>query len=168
MSAYADLLPNAKFIHIIRDGRDVLVSAWFNNLRKDEKATRHRWPQFKDFIEYGAQEWVSEVSKTRTVAKQHVERYFELRYEALHKDPKPILKALLEFLEVSPSSHVLDLCLQAGEFSRLAKGRQRGQEDRDAFFRKGIVGDWRNHFDANTLDTFMHYAGNLMQELSYT
>jgi hypothetical protein len=167
MSVYADLLPNAKFIHIIRDGRDVLVSAWFNNLRKDEAATRHRWPQFQDFVEYGVQEWVSEISKTRTFAKQHVGRCFELRYEGLHKDPRPVLKALLEFLEVAPSSHMLDLCLQAGEFRRLAQGRQRGQEDRGAFFRKGIIGDWRNHFNRESSDLFLSHAQELLLDLGY-
>jgi hypothetical protein len=31
------LLPKARFIHVIRDGRDSAVSGWFRNVRVSEK-----------------------------------------------------------------------------------------------------------------------------------
>jgi len=40
-------------------------------------------------------------------------------------------------------------------------------ENKTAFLRKGIVGDWENYFDSNALDTLMSRAGDRMKKLGY-
>ena len=87
LEVHADLLPSSKFIHIIREGRDVIVSAWFNNLRGNEEDTRRRWPDFKTFVDFGARQWVSDITKARLFGKAYPGRYLELRYEDLHENP---------------------------------------------------------------------------------
>ena len=74
---------------------------------------------------------------------------------------------MLEFLGVESSSAMVEQCCHAGSFEKLSCGRIRGHEDRNAFFRKGIIGDWKNHFDQACLDSFMQYGGDLMRELGY-
>lgn len=165
--AYAYLFPKAKFIHIIRDGRDVSVSGWFNNLRANERETKQRWPDFRSYVEYCAHAWAFDVRKMRLFGQTYPDRYFEVRYEDLHKIPKVVIERILTFLGVDSSLAMVNLCREAGAFEKHSGGRQRGQEDQKAFFRKGIVGDWRNHFGQDLLDIFMQSAGDLLQDLGY-
>jgi len=167
LEIHASLLPSSKFIHIIREGRDVIVSAWFNNLRGNQKDTRRRWPDFKSFVEFGVQQWVSDIQKAQCFGQLYPERYIELRYEDLHRDPNPLLQKLLKFLGVDSSTSTVDQCRHAASFEKLSKGRKRGQEDRNTFFRKGIVGDWKNHFDQDALDIFMKHGSELSDKLGY-
>jgi hypothetical protein len=44
-------------------------------------------------------------------------------------------------------------------FERQA-GRRPGEEDKRSFLRKGVVGDWRNHFSQEARETFDRYAGS--------
>ncbi len=51
-------------------------------------------------------------------------------------------------------------------FARQA-GRERGEENRQSFMRKGIKGDWKNYFSTEARQVFDHYAGDLLVELGY-
>jgi tetratricopeptide (TPR) repeat protein len=167
LDRYPSLFPTSKFIHIIRDGRDVIVSAWFNNLKGNKEDTLRRWPDFKSFITFGVQEWISDITKAQAFGNVYQDRYIEVRYEDLHQDPSPVLRRILDFLGVHSSPERIEQCIQAGSFEVLSQGRQRGQEDRNAFFRKGIIGDWKNHFDHEAIDLFMQHGGKLLEELGY-
>ena len=167
MDIHATLLPSSKYIHMIRDGRDVMVSAWFNNLRGNEEDTRRKWPDFTSFVQFGIQQWVSDILKARRFGQAYPERYFELRYEDLHRDPDPNIGEILRFIGVDSSISMIDRCREAGSFEKLARGRMRGQEDRREFFRKGVIGDWKNHFDKDSLKIFMDQGGDLLRQLGY-
>ncbi len=78
------------------------------------------------------------------------------------------MKRILEFLDVDPSMPMIARCLQGGQFKKLSEGRDRGQEDQADFFRKGVTGDWKSHFDKESLDLFMSRAGRLLQKHGYT
>ena len=49
----------------------------------------------------------------------------------------------------------------------MTKGRERGQEDTRSHFRKGIVGDWVNHFDIAAWRACDEIAGTLLEQLGY-
>jgi hypothetical protein len=49
----------------------------------------------------------------------------------------------------------------------LQAGRPEGAEDATSFFRKGVVGDWKNHFSPDDEDFFRETAGEAMQMLDY-
>ena len=51
-------------------------------------------------------------------------------------------------------------------FERMT-GRKRGTEDRSNFIRKGVIGDWANHFTRETAEIFDHYAGDMLVEMGY-
>jgi len=167
LETHASLLPGSKFIHIIRDGRDVIVSAWFNNRRRNMKDSTKRWPDFKSFIQFGVEQWGSDVLMARSFGRAFPERYFELRYEDLHQDPDPTIERMLNFLKVNSTPELVERCRWAGSFEKLSKGRKRGEEDENTFFRKGIIGDWKQHFDRESLDIFMRNENNLLKELGY-
>ena len=57
--------------------------------------------------------------------------------------------------------------VQAHAFHRYSAGRQQGIQDRQSHFRKGVVGDYANYFDAETHAYFDHATGDLVERLGY-
>lgn len=53
-------------------------------------------------------------------------------------------------------------------FSRLAGGRNRGQEHQNSHYRKGVAGDWRSYFGPEHLQAFEDRFGNLPEQLGYS
>lgn len=98
------LFPGTRFIHIIRDGRDVVTSL----LRKKwvDFNTAHRmWPRFVDRgCDFGRQ-----LPQTQ---------YFELRYEDLTMDDLTVTQSIFDFLRIPIHQSVLDYC-QSQRTSRL-------------------------------------------------
>ncbi|MDI1462035.1 hypothetical protein QEZ54_13755 [Catellatospora sp. KI3] len=65
-----------------------------------------------------------------------------------------------------PGAYVADTNARFS-FARLAKGRERGQEDVHSHYRRGVAGDWRNHFDDTHLAAFRARYGDLVERLGY-
>ncbi len=77
-----DLLPDAKFIHVIRDGRDVVLS--LTEKRKfDLRMAVYRWL----------------ISVEAGLRNRGHERYYEVKYEDLILDTENTLRKLMDFLE---------------------------------------------------------------------
>jgi hypothetical protein len=87
-------VPNAKVIHIIRDGRDVCLS-W-----------QRIWSGPKTTIE-AAKLWVEHVVKKQQWGRKNPECYCEIRYEDLIDDPKLILNSIANFLGISQNPNNL-------------------------------------------------------------
>lgn len=86
MDELGPLFPHARFIHIVRDGRDVALSmtglSW---------GTRH--------IPTLAEDWRWMTVLGRKMGNLLGDRYHELRYEDLVRDPESHLRAICEFLD---------------------------------------------------------------------
>lgn len=168
MPALGAAFPEAKFIHVVRDGRDVCVSGWFHNLRAGGEQFRQKFPEINTYIRYTVNHhWLPYIQQARAFGQQHPQRYLEVRYEDLHTDPEDRIAQMLRFLEVEGDPAALAACAEAGAFTSLAGGREPGQEDRGSFYRKGVVGDWREHFDASSIATFEQHGGAMLRELGY-
>lgn len=46
-------------------------------------------------------------------------------------------------------------------------GRNPGEESKSSFLRKGIAGDWRNHFTPEAAEIFDHYCGDALIATGY-
>ncbi len=46
-------------------------------------------------------------------------------------------------------------------------GRSAGEENTRSFLRKGIIGDWKNHFNLEAREKFNMYAGDQLIRLGY-
>jgi hypothetical protein len=185
----ARIYPEAKIIHIVRDGRDAAVSAvhhsWnFGKIRKGAEApakrTTHRKRDPHEMRSMGesifaegqlrkfAAEWSDRVSRTvEDGPALPGNGYVEVRYEDLLERPEEEVRRLLEFLRAEASEKSVKRCVNAASFEKLSKGRTRGQEDPTSFFRKGIAGDWSNVFTEQDKVLFKKEAGDLLIRLGY-
>ncbi|OGV51437.1 MAG: hypothetical protein A2X49_16935 [Lentisphaerae bacterium GWF2_52_8] len=164
------LFPNSKFIHVIRDGRDVVLSGWFHNLREPSTLFKQEFENdFHAYIEHAClYHWRHYIIKARIFGKRNPEQYLEVRYEKLHSAPEETIEEMLSFLGVDASTSLVERCRDSASFENLSGGRKPGEEDRNSPYRKGIVGDWQNHFDKDAAELFLREAGTLMKELKYT
>jgi hypothetical protein len=159
--------PGAKFVQIVRDGRDCAVSGWFHNLRATPEWTRNTFASIDAYVDNFAQEWAENVSAGSHFGAARPHSYLAIRYEDLVADPAPVLERLLAFLGATAEPDTIATCLAAGSFERLSGGRSPGNENRDSFFRKGLPGDWRNHLTARTKHAFEAKAGEWLTQYGY-
>jgi hypothetical protein len=160
------VLREAKFIHVIRDGRDVAVSGWHHLHRTSPDEQLAQKLVFRDYAVLVAQLWRETIERARTVAADMPDRYLEVRYEELQTDPDRELERMLGFLGVAQDAAVRQDCIAASRFETLT-GRAPGREDARAFLRKGVSGDWRNWFDPELAAAFAAAAGPLLIALGY-
>jgi hypothetical protein len=90
------LFPGARFINIIRDGRDVVCSAMRTTWKDLDKANRM---------------WTSHLNRGCTFRKRlPVDRYMELRYESLVRDDVGMASQIFAFLQLDLHQNVVDYC----------------------------------------------------------
>jgi hypothetical protein len=159
------MFPEAKVIHIIRDGRGVVVSAWHHNLRITAQGVQTAG--FDKFMDEAAGQWGAMHRRARETAHLLGGRYLEVRYEDLLADPLPQLKKVLDHLGADSGEEVMRRCLEAASFEKLSKGRAAGQEDSKSFFRKGIADDWKTHMTPTQIQRFDARSGGMLGELGY-
>lgn len=161
------IFPQAKYIYVVRDVRDVIVSGWFFNLAIDAASAIERYKNIQQYAVIVAKLWTEDISKAKAYGRILNERYIEVQYEKLWRTPEPEVDRLFEFIEVAHTRSIIEGCLRLADFSVLSKGRKRGTENRSSFYRKGVIGDWRNHLDAETLDKINSLCGPVLNDLGY-
>lgn len=139
--------PRARFVHMIRDGRDVACS-----LR------RQSWMKLadrgsSDVTARCATYWVERVSIRSTFANDP--RYTELRYEDLVRNPEGTLRSLLDTLGLDWSERML-----------LPDEDERGIAAAGPAFTSS-VGRWRKELSNSEIATVKSIAGPLLVELGY-
>jgi len=163
----ASLFPAARFIHVVRDGRDCSTSAWFHNKRIDPEEQARDFASLDEFIEPAARYWSTVVAECLAWGETQPTRCMLVRYEYLVTQPDEALRKLFHFLGVAASDDMVAQCGEAGAFDRLSGGRTAGHEDRTSLFRRGLPGDWRNHFSAEDNARYLAIAGVLSARLGY-
>lgn len=164
---FLQLFPRAKFIYIVRDVRDVIVSGWFFNLALDSEGTLS---SFSSIHHYGisiAQKWVQELANAHRFVEMHKTQAMLIKYEDLWHEPELNTKKLLQFLGVQDTEELIKSCIRKTNFANLSGGRNRGAENRGSFYRKGIIGDWKNHLKHETLLEIETYCGAMLDHLGY-
>jgi sulfotransferase family protein len=139
----AAIYPDARFVHIIRDGRDAARSI-----------AAQDWGPAK--LEEAAAEWRDAVVAGRRAALAP-EIYHEVRYEDLLRDPAPVVAGLFTWLGLEAGEDVIDEAL--GEASI---GANQGQAPSGIDTEK-----WRASYSDEELAEFDRIAGSLLRELGY-
>jgi hypothetical protein len=167
MPKIARSLPEARFIHLIRDGRDVALS---------QMEVHHGAAEAREV----AESWVNGITKARRQA-QRVPRYLELRYEDLVTDPEPILREVCEFVEL-PFDPVM-LSYHEGASKRMAETirdfdrgdgpaipaavRAKQHERVAAPPQRDRAGRWRSDMSPADRASFEAVAADLLADLGY-
>lgn len=167
--------PGARFVHVIRDGRDVVTSML---------AARTGWGRqwAPRYAADAAAEWNRAVTECRRLATLSP-NYAEVRYEDLLSHGVPELQRVLEFIDKPLSKVAAQDIYDRFSFEKL-KGDEyprdvfkntgiataSGTVDRpepEGFFRKGVAGDWRNQLTRTQLAETCWVAGETLAELGY-
>ncbi len=164
---FQERVPRGKFIHVIRDGRDVAVSGWHHVRRTSTNPALDRRVAFREYALVAAQVWRDTIAQARAAGAGMPGRYLEVRYEDLQARPETALASMLDFLEVSSDQALRADCVAAARFETMSGGRPAGQEETRAFLRKGVSGDWRNWFDPELNAAFISIAGTVLTALGY-
>jgi len=168
MATIARLLPEAHFIHLIRDGRDVALS-W-----------RKTWFSPGDDMRTLARSWRRWIEQARAQSQQ-VARYMEIRFERLVSDPQAVLREVAQFVGLSYESEMLDYHLRSQarlaehgpRFSRagqlLVSRDQRLQQQQSTMRPLDVTraGAWRLVMTVEQRAEFAHEAEPLLSALGY-
>lgn len=179
-----DVFPNAKFVHLVRDGRDVATSGVFHWLNKtlegsvEEIEIENRNSFFRsekglppkrfftdsELTEW-AQTWAEPTNVMLDLGKQS--SVLTLRYEQMLNDMQGELRRFFQFAGVRGSAKTMEKCVADSSFEKMSGGRKRGDERPTAHIRKGISGDWKNYFTRQDANLFTELTGSLLCELGY-
>jgi hypothetical protein len=150
---FADLFGEARFVHLVRDGRDVALA-------------------FAD-VDFGppsvaaaAVHWRAQVLAGRT-AGEHLgtDRYREVRYEDLIDDPPTVLRPLCDFLDLAYEPAMLRYFERAGDV--VATTSHQGYHDN--LYRPPTKGlrDWRVQMPPRDVALFEALAGDALRAFGY-
>lgn len=156
------LIPEAKFIHMVRDGRDVAAS-----LVAASRGWGRLWASKE--IESAAAEWKSFVLAAQE-ARQYRGRYLEVRYEELLTNGVKVLQEVFEFIGVPIGRGSVTAIYEKHRFEKMKEAGTGARQFAlpEGFFRKGQTGDWRNLL-LNPIQRYLfdEIAGDLLRDLGY-
>ena len=149
----AEVFPEVRFVHLVRDGRDVVLAY----LERDKGPSS---------IAEGAFHWRLRTSRGHEAGlRLGPERYRHYKYEDLVDDPEGTVRQICEFLDLDYDPVMLDYHETAANFLAGAKNPKDHQHLTLAPT-KGLI-DWRNTMSAEDLALFETIGGDLLAELGY-
>jgi hypothetical protein len=154
------LWPRAKFVHLIRDGRDVCLSVLNWNHAYRAAGRYLTWPE--DPVVTTALWWKRKVRLGRQGGQPlGPDLYYEIHYENLVAHPADECGKLCRFLGLAHDPAMLQFYV----------GRVRDDPGLDAkqAWRPVTPGlrDWRSQLPAEDVERFEVVAGDLLEELGY-
>jgi hypothetical protein len=160
----------ARFVHVIRDGRDVAVSL------------RPLWFAPGQDMTSLANEWSRHVLAARAAGAELGARYLEVRYEDLVRDPRGELSRVTDLLDLPFAPEMLRYFEGATERLREGQAREdaagrvlvsqeqrlRNQEMAQRPLDPARVGRWRDELSAAEEAELAAAAGELLASLGYS
>ncbi|XP_012891608.1 PREDICTED: bile salt sulfotransferase-like [Dipodomys ordii] len=145
----------AKVIYVIRNPKDVLISGYyfwrFTNLAKKPESLQQYFEWFlQGHVPYGS--WFEHVRGWMSMREK--ENVLILSYEQMKKDPRNMIEKICWFLGKVLEPGELDLVLENSSFQAMKENKMSNIIDVPEelvpasvkITRKGITGDWKNHF----------------------
>lgn len=218
---FTEDLPPFRGFHVVRDPRDVIVSAYFSHLFSHSSKG---WPELEahrtELQKLSKEEGLfCEMEFSRPELEQMYDwdyergHILEMKMEELTGDPINGFIRIVRFLDLLdeeehnsvqralltvnlkmnrlnqkgrrfmpgnmpmfpvpqrkvPQIPLPDLVsiLHKNSFTRLAGGRKRGQENVKSHYRKGVPGDWKNHFSDAHIRQFKDRYNQVLVKLGY-
>ncbi len=161
-------LPEARFVHVIRDGRDVALSVLDRTVRDLTAGDI-------------ARRWQKKITKAREDSPK-LHHYIEIRYEDLILDTEPVLRKVCEFIELPWDDVMLSYHERSGErLKEMARALPADGRAKELSVERRMathamttkppsadrVARWRTQMTAEQREEFEAIAGELLSELGY-
>lgn len=177
-NSYLADLPPYRAYHVVRDPRDLLVSAYFSHRNSHElqawlEAHRKSLLEVDEVeglhlqMDFWLMEYMLNQMREWDFGNSNV---FELRYEDLIAEPHLQLRRAYEFIglfDLGLTDSAFDVVLRQHSFEYKSGGRQPGESDVHSHYRRGVPGDWRNHFLPEHVEHFKEKYGDLVLTWGY-
>ena len=135
------IFPDAQFIHVVRDGRDVALSTLEQPLMGANN------------IYMAARDWKESLLTVRKFAMQlKADQFIEIRYEDLLTNPSETLSKLIDFLKIDDS-----------------EGRLREFISKNIHHDLKVTNfnKWKSQFSSSQLETYERIASDMLQQHGY-
>ena len=164
--------------HVVRDPRDVVVSGYFSHLYSHPD---HGWPRLRHYRRYLStlpeeegilreMEFSAPVMADMLGWNEHPPSIRLIRFEDLIARPAGLFCELFAGLGLIPDrigEWTVREIVERHSFERLSGGRRTGHEDLRHHYRRGMPGDWRNHFTPRHTEYFQRLYNPLLLRLGY-
>jgi hypothetical protein len=149
-------MPDARFIHMIRDGRDVALS-----MNKEHFIQPFAWDRDKTLLVAGLH-WYWKVRKGRRESQVLTPDYLEVRFESLIDNPRQVLSRVAQFVGCE-----LD-------YDQILRGAVGAVKSTNSSFKSegdalalNPVGRWKRLLTPNQIAELESCIGDVLQELGY-
>lgn len=172
-------------IIIWRDGRDIIVSQYYHYLFKNDKGNsiivdetrknlmfsdyeniQENLPKFMQYI-------YNQKKHPRFNWTEFVQKWYGLddviytKYEDMKVKPEEELaRVIYELTKNRLDEQIIKNTINHYSFTNMS-GRKEGEENTQSFLRKGVAGDWVNHFNDESKKKFKELAGKELIKLGY-
>jgi hypothetical protein len=159
------------YVVMYRDLRDVAVSHYFY-------VRRTPWhPEYEDYASRNVEEGLLHFGHTLLPdfvdwmrswrERRDPDLSIELRYEDLLANTEEEFRTVASHFRLDESSPTIQRIVAEHSFENMSDGRSRGQQDESSFVRKGVSGDWQNHFTPKLKVLYKETAGDVLVEFGY-
>ena len=158
---------NCKIVYLCRDPKDTFISLWHfaNRLRHESKGTNSLEESFDKFcrgVNVGGPFWDHVLSYWKESLEKPKKVMF-LRYEDMKINPAIVLKDIAEFVgwpfsKEEEAQGLVEGILKLCSFENLSNldvnksGKRPSGIENKAYFRRGEVGDWKNHLTVEMIE----------------
>lgn len=154
-----------KVIYLMRNPRDILVSGYYFwsyvKFVENPKSLQEYFESFLDGnVVYGS--WFDHVHGWLSLRDQ--KNFLLLCYEELKQDTRSTIEKICHFLGENLEPEEINLVLKNSSFQAMKENNMSNytilsefdlvHEGRGSFMRKGVSGDWKNHFTVTQAEKF--------------
>ena len=159
------------YLVLYRDVRDVAVSHYFYVRRTPWHPEQDVYRQLnveEGLLHFGRTllpayvEWVRSWHERRDPEKSLV-----VRYEDLLQDTERVFTDIASLFDLDDSPTAVQAIVDAHSFESMSGGRKQGQKSNASFYRKGVSGDWQNHFTEPVAQLFKRQGEGFWVEQDY-
>lgn len=144
------LFNNPKYIHLKRDGRDVIASMLKYKLAEDVKAASDRW--------------LSALKTAKEIEQKTPERIIIIEYSDLVQYPESELKKICEFLTITYDPVMLD---HTKNVETLGDSVFNHHDNLKKPLSSASIGNWQKSFTASELEWIENYIGSELEANGY-
>jgi len=169
----------AKIIYVHRDGRDVMVSLYYYERNFNQDAKEQLFGEYlRALNSFDVQTYKNEMDRVEYWGF-HITSWIKnknilvVSYDDLQKEYVASLQKIADFIDEPLEEDVRDVRRRANDNYFVSKLKRRLFKQAGNIryssvgFRKGVSGDWKDHFSEDDLSFFEHKGGELNRRLGY-